>query len=237
MEKKIELECDYCGVPITEKDHKCPNCGANCTEKIKKYQEQENKEKERIRQENIEQSKKIQEDFNKPVKFVFAIAAAIIIFTFVMFFITIFGSHKGSIINEEKEIEKEGIVCKQDSYELYTYVSEKFPEHYNTPEGYQKIAFHIICENKGDTEDMVTGFDIKLTADDYSVKYADIKAGTFEKAVLGKAEYPSILNEDIAPGEKLQGYIGYAVPKDKKVLKLTVKGKTTTLDNPVYEGE
>ena len=28
MEKKIELECEYCGVEITEKDHKCPNCGA-----------------------------------------------------------------------------------------------------------------------------------------------------------------------------------------------------------------
>ena len=38
--KKIELECEYCGVPITEKDHKCPNCGANCTERIKKYKEQ-----------------------------------------------------------------------------------------------------------------------------------------------------------------------------------------------------
>lgn len=235
MEKRIELECDYCGVPITEKDHKCPNCGANCTDKIKKYKEQEEKEKERIRQENIEQSKKIQEEFNKPVKFVFAIAAAIIIFTFVMVFIGIFTTTKNDGFADDEE--KEGIVCKQDSYELYSYVSDNFPEQYNTPEGYQKIAFHVVCENKGDEEERITGFDVKLTADDYAVKWADLKVGMFEKAEQGKAEYPSLLNEDIAPGEKLQGYVGYMVPKDKKVLKLTVMDKTTTLDNPVYEGE
>ncbi len=235
MEKKIELECDYCGVPITEKDHKCPNCGANCTEKIKKYKEQEEKEKEIIRQQNIEQSKKIQEDFNKPVKFVFVIAAVIIVFSIVLFFITMFGMHGKSDIEEQTA--KEGITCKQDSYELYSYVSDNFPDQYNTPEGYQKIAFHITCENKGDEEDSITGFDVKLTADDYAVKMADLKTGMFEKAVQGKAEYPSLLNNKISPGEKLQGYIGYTVPKDKKVLKLTVAGKTTTLDNPVYTGE
>lgn len=234
-EKKVELECDYCGVAISEKDYKCPNCGANCTDNIKKYKKQKEAEDEKIRQENIEMSKKIQEDFNKPVKFVFVIAIVMFIFIFAMIIVGISAAHD-DFDSEFDDKEELGIECKQDSYELYNYVSDNFPEHYNTPDGYQKIAFHIICENKGETSDSLTGFDVKLTADDYAVKMADLKVGTFERVVQGKGEYPSILNNEIGSGEKLQGYLGYLVPKDKKVLKLTVLDKTTTIDNPVYEG-
>ena len=43
MEEK-ELICEYCKVPIKESDHKCPNCGADCTKTIrdyKKYQKEQ----------------------------------------------------------------------------------------------------------------------------------------------------------------------------------------------------
>ena len=43
MEEK-ELICEYCKVPIKESDHKCPNCGADCTKMIrdyKKYQKEQ----------------------------------------------------------------------------------------------------------------------------------------------------------------------------------------------------
>ncbi len=228
-EKKIELECDYCGVAIKETDIKCPNCGANCSQKIKNYKKQKEKEEEEIRRKN---SEALSKSFDAPVRVIIPVG---IVFFAILFIMIIVGISRAS--KAVNDLEEEGIVCKQDSYELYSYVSDKFPSQYNTPEGYQKIAFHVVCENKGKSSDSLNGFEVKLTADDYAVNFADLKVDIFERVEEGKEEYPQIMYNEIGPGEKLQGYVGFLVPKDKKVLKLTIDGKTTTLDNPVYEGE
>ena len=96
--------------------------------------------------------------------------------------------------------------------------------------------------DKGDSDEMITGFDVKLTADDYAVKEASLETGPFETVVKGKESYPKIRSSIIEPGEKAKGYAGFTVPKDKKKLKLKIDLSTSDdividIDNPVYEGE
>ncbi|MBR6137846.1 MAG: DUF4352 domain-containing protein [Bacilli bacterium] len=240
--KKIELECEYCGVPITEKDHKCPNCGANCTERIKKYKEQKAVETEEEKQRRIKQSEEIQKAMEAPVKVVFGVAIGIIVLVMIIFFVAIFGARntthdvEGTVDAEyQEEAETKTMSCTMDSYELYEYKSDNFPESYNTPEGYQKIAFHVSCTNVSKTDIYISPMDVKLTADDYPVEKANLKTGVFEKAVQGKASYPAITGNSIKSDEKIQGYVGYLVPKDAKTLKFSIKEITITLDNPAYE--
>ena len=236
MSEKVDLVCDYCGVAITEKDHKCPNCGANCSDKIKAYNKQKEAEEEELRQKNIEMSKAIQKQMNAPVKFIFIFAFAIFIFIFIMIIVgfTSFYSNNedDNWLGEDEEAAE--LKCSQDTYELYAYTSDSFSSS-KTPEGYQKIAFHVSCENISDDSVMITGFDVKLKADDYAVEVASLETKPYEKVVQGKAKYPSLLNNTIESGEKIQGYVGFLVPKDKKQLKLTVKDDTFTIDNPVYK--
>lgn len=241
-ENKIELECDYCHLPITEKDHKCPNCGADCSAKIKKYKAQKAKEEEAEKERMIAQSNAIQKAMNAPVKFIIGIAIAIIIFIIVIFVVTVTGVFRGKEIQQEQlnggyqeEVKQGGLTCSLDSYEYYTYVSDKFPDQYNTPKGYQKIAFHLVCENTGKSKAYLSPFDVSLTADDFPVEDAELKTGMFEEAVDGEASYPLIVGNYIRSNEKLQGYVGFLVPKDKKELKLKIKDMVITMDNPAYE--
>jgi len=241
--KKIELECEYCGVPITEKDHKCPNCGANCTDRIKKYKEQQAVETEEEKQRRIKQSEEIQKAMEAPVKVIFVVAGVIILAVVAMIIIgiTTANRHNDSgpqdIVDAEyqEEVETKTMSCTLDSYELYEYKSDNFPESYNTPEGYQKIAFHISCTNISKSDIFISPMDVKLTADDYPVEKANLKTGVFEKAVQGKASYPAITGNSIKSDEKIQGYVGYLVPKDAKTLKFSIKEITINLDNPAYE--
>ena len=225
MEKKIELECDYCGVPITEKDHKCPNCGADCTVKIKNY--------------------KAQQAMKGPVRMVVAFVAVVIFIIIITMFIN-FSNHSISGVDDEsKKVEvgyDEVATSKKytitlDSYELYEYTSDNFPESYNTPAGYQKVAFHFIYQNLTDDIQHLSISEVRLTADDYTVDGSSLKTGVFEKAVTGKAQYPTLLGNDVPASSKLQGYVGFLVPKDKKILKFTFENTTITMDNPVYETE
>ena len=233
MDKKIELECDYCHSALKIDHSKCPNCGADCSSKVKKYREQKEKEDEAKRQERIAESQAYQKRMKIPIIIFFGIVVFIILSSFIGVGVGMIGSTR-----KERSKEKEyKFDCRYDSYEFYAFTSDVFPEQYKTPDGYQKIAFHLTCENKKDYEDDITAFDVHLTADDYSVEMANLEPSMFEKISQGTGNYPYLLNNDIAPGEKLQGYIGYLVPKNRKKLKLTICEKTIEIDNPAYEKE
>ena len=239
-ENKVKLECDYCGVPIGEKDHKCPNCGANCTDKIKKYAEQKQQQEAIEQEKRIEQSKAIQKQMNAPVKGILIVSVCVFVII-VGFIIFSWFNYNNKITETVSKVPKAKVVCTEDSYELYEYKSDSFPKQYNTPDGYQKIAFNIVCENKSKDEESII-YDISLTADDYAVKEASLETGPFETVVKGKESYPKIRSSIIEPGEKAKGYAGFTVPKDKKKLKLKIDLSTSDdividIDNPVYEGE
>lgn len=254
MERIIELVCDYCGMEITEKSHTCPNCGADCSSKIKKYKEQK-KHEEEIKK--IEEEKRNQE-LAKSVKGVaskVAIAFIVLVLVLIVIFISlvsslskekkryeeefgansIFETKKNKKVevgfNEEANTDKYSVVL--DSYELYEYKSNEFPNQYNTPEGYQKIAFHFIYTNNSDSKLLSTM--VSLTADDYDVDKSKMEVGMFEYVAVGKDKYSQVENKYIQSGEKLQGYVGFLVPKDKKVLKFHIgEYVTITMDNPTY---
>ena len=122
-------------------------------------------------------------------------------------------------------------------YELYEYKSDEFPTHYNTPDGYQKIAFLFTIKNKSN-EELNTYFDadISLTADDYNVESSDLEKCIFCYTAVGKDSYQEIEGLKIKSGEQIKGYVGYLVPKDKKALKFRVGDDVViTMDNPAYE--
>lgn len=250
MEKKIELECEYCGVEITEKDHKCPNCGANCTDVIKKYKVQKDAQQ-------TEMSQKIAKDMEHAMKFPIIVIGLIFVVTAIIVFSSIHSFNSRSNENKDNDLIVEDTTEKKDekiqvkynetatakdynllldSYELYSYVSDNFPEHYNTPDGYQKIAFHFVYENTGDSAAYIGYRPVSLTADDYKVEDSDLKTGMFERAVQGQASYPEFGGATINEGEKIQGYVGFLVPKDKKILKFTYKKVIIEMDNPAFQG-
>ena len=264
MSKKIRLECDYCGVSITEKDHKCPNCGANCSYTIKKYQEQQEKEKEEAVENVVHQASELQKQLIGK-SFAVPIFAFIIITFFFIFFISI---GVFSYRNRTDHIESEGFSYDQtieessskvevsfnetavtkyysvilDSYELYEYSSSNFPNVYNTPDGYQKIAFHFVLENlSGSDVSTYSSFmndsaEVGLRADDYVVDSAHLMVGSQEYVVSGNSKYPEFNDHYVKSYDKLQGYVGFLVPKNAKKLKFTVGPNVViVMDNPVYQ--
>ena len=258
-EKLIELECDYCGRTIEEKDFKCPNCGADCSSKIKKYKKQKEELEEAKKKEQMEYSKKVADDLGNamvaPVKVIFVIAFVMILFITIMI-ITGIRNTRSMVEDTEDQNEVVDVVEEQkivvgyneladgkefsiilDSYEYYEYVSDNFPSSYNTPDGYQKIAFHFVVENKTKRDDYISASDIHLKADDYAVESANLSTGVFERAVVGQSDYPALQGNYVEAGEKIKGYVGYLIPKDKKTLKFSFEGMTIQMDNPVYEGE
>lgn len=254
MEKTFELVCDYCGMEISEKNHTCPNCGADCSTKIKKYKEEKKKEDEARQAEDLKKRQALAKDVKGVASKIVVVFVAVFIFVIIMIIFGVsslsnqfqnseLGSSNGSGsdvtkvkkvevgFNEDAETNKYTVTL--DSYELYEYKSDNFPAQYNTPEGYQKIAFHFIYANTGD--DKILSPVINLNADDYIVDTAKMEVGIFEYAVAGKEKYSSVEHKYIQSGEKLQGYVGFLVPKDKKVLKFHIGDNVTiTMDNPVY---
>lgn len=252
MEEK-ELICEYCKVPIKESDHKCPNCGANCTHVINEYKKQKKAEVEEFVQKRREMGQKLSADIDKSFKKV-----GIVIFSIIAIFILLisFVAHRQiennknfyKDIEEEdkvvtggykKEVKSSKIGVTLDSYELYEHKTDRFPNDMedNTKPGYQKIAFHFIIKNN--TKSVFdTAFDAKitLTADDYKVDKSSLEKCYTCYTVSGKDSYQNLYDE-IAAGEKLQGYAGFLVPKDKKNLKFKVGDNIViTMDNPVYNG-
>ena len=147
-------------------------------------------------------------------------------------------SNKKVTVKYQEKAKTNDIIVTLDSYELFEYKSDNFPEHYNTKDGYQKIAFHFIIENLSN-ETFNTTFDgkVSLTADDYKVSSTSMEKCVFCYTAVGKDNYESIQNTEIASSEKLQGYVGFEVPKDKKNLKFKFGDYIfITMDNPVYQG-
>lgn len=237
MEEK-ELICEYCKVPIKESDHKCPNCGADCTKTIREYKKYKSIEA-------AERSKKIQRDMDRSFRI-----PLIIIFTFFILFFgfIIYNAFRQveNVKNDDtkvtvkynEEAKTKDISVILDSYEMYEHKTDIFPNNMddNTKSGYQKIAFHFVIKNN--TEEVFdTRFDaiVSLTADDYKVDEADLEKCYTCYTVSGKDSYQDLYDQ-IAAGEKLQGYAGFLVPKDKKILKFKIGDNIIiTMDNPAYQ--
>ena len=256
MSKKV-LECQYCGTLITENDTTCPKCGANCSKIIKEYKEEQNRileEREAKKneledlatnmvKENFKRMEKGMNTTSKIVPFFFAIP--IIMFIIIAF--SIFSQIKeevgpkkrDSVVGEINEtIKTDDYTITIDKYEEYEYYHGTFNDC-NTKDGYQRIAFHIVLENKKEenvnSSTILKSIDLK--AGDEKVKTSSLKAdSTFCKTIQGKEEYTQIItNTSILPGDKLAGYVGYEVPKDEKTLKFIINdSKVIEIDNPAY---
>lgn len=257
MSKKV-IECEYCHTLISEDDVKCPECGANCSNVIKKYRkEQEEKEKEE-KEESLKVINSAFESFKSSSKII-TIVFSIIFITIFIFVITHFINVKKEMnsfdfgpsndieVNEDNKnvIEKvtigyketgetDGLKITLDSYELFEYHADNF-ESYNTPKGYQKIAFHFIIENVSNEDKYLYKF-IDLIADYSPVDDCKIEITRgFDKVVKGKEKYESLNGQTIRSGQTLKGYLGFVVPKDKKELNFIIKNLTIKMDNPTYK--
>lgn len=251
MEKEYELECEYCGVSITEENVKCPNCGANCTKTIRKYKELQKKKAEEEFQKKLERSTKTSKDIQNAimVPFIYFFVAFVMIVVVVMLFISSYRAHQNFEQNqgildqqhETAEVEYPEVAefgdysFVLDEYELYEYKSDSFPNQYNTPEGYQKIAFHFKYTNSSKNAYNLSYKMVSLKADGYKVDSSNLEVGVFEKVVKGKEKYPAFEGTMIKEGETFQGYLGWLVPKNRKILRFEFKDVTIVMANPVYE--
>lgn len=247
-----ELVCEYCRNGISLDDKKCPSCGADCTKTVNRYKKQrqeiEDKRNERVLSLVENSFKNINGMFK--INYVgFIITFAIIIFAFIFVIGGISSSIKNRGVssffeNEEKEkvitvkynemakTSKFNVIL--DEYEPYNYVSDQFSD-LNTPNGYKKVAFHFKITNNTD-EDLYTFSDLKIsaTADDYALEEADLEVGMFCYVTEGKEKY-SELPMTISSGSSIQGYVGYLVPSDAKVLKFKVGSVVNIeMENPVF---
>lgn len=261
MEKEPLIECEYCGSPISIYDHRCPNCSADCSHIIKKFKKEREAKKEEEKKIKQEENLKVQKHYQK--YYIFVAVLVISLFLIATFSIVTAFTRAASSQSEEFEELLEGVTTNKsemvevgfnelaetkyytiilDSYELYSYSSVHFPSHYNTPDGYQKIAFHFILNNTSSSEvstysSFNTGAQVTLKADDYVVDDAELSAGSQEYVVSGQTKYPEFNINTVNGGDKLQGYVGFLVPKSAKQLKFNVgKNVTIVMDNPAYEG-
>ena len=251
MEKSVILECDYCGERITEDDYKCPKCGASCSHIVKKYKEQQERDALEAKRQAMEREKE-EERKMLPTKMIIVFVSVIIFITALMVFFHIFSLSKQDLERNpagtaevDKKDEKMTVGYQEVAenatysiqlaeYENYEYVSESFPNQYNTPQGYQKIAFKFVFVNKS-MNSLTSSHSITLKADGFQVEESNLKIGMFESVVTGKSQYPEFNGSLIAEDETFQGYIGYLVPKDKKELVFTFKDVTIKMDNPSYQ--
>ena len=250
MSKKI-LECEYCKTIITEKDTTCPKCGANCSSVIKKYQKeleeeekQKQKELEDKQKEMLEKSKKVMKVAATGFGINFVVATIIIIAVFIGIGVLAFRQVGGprtkktveGTLNEKVEAAKYALTL--DSYETYEYYDDFF-KNCNTKEGYQKVAFHFVVENTSEetisTSNIVYNVDVK--AEDEVVYSSDLNADDhFCDVVQGKKEYNKLPSTNLLAGDKVSGYLGYQLPKDKEKLKFVIDNSVVIeMTNPVYE--
>ena len=246
MEEK-ELICEYCKVPIKEDNLKCPNCGADCSKIIREYKKYK---KDKIISSQYATRDEINKSFKKTGNVIGATFIIIIAIVFIFIAsITVFAyksirSHNSNSATagyKEKASTDEMAVTLQE-YELYEYKSDE-NSYANTPDGYQKIAFRFLIENKGHNELTSTfGFGIKLTADDYKVESATLEKCSTCQVVKGRDKYENFDRFDINPKAKEQGYVGFLVPKNRKksVFDIGDNGFSDhifiEMDNPAYKG-
>lgn len=262
MSKK-NIECEYCHTLISEDDIKCPECGANCSNVIKKYRAEQEKKEAEERQKREEQGKAVFDNVNQAFKTTKIVSTVfIIIFACVFLFIITNAFNQirrnnesrkdnNTVVNKDDDTDKKdekvtvgyqetaetsSLKITLDDYELYEYHSNNF-ENRNTPKGYQKIAFHFTVENKSERE-ISTYSLVELTADDYKVETSRLEQSPgFEEVVSGKAKYEALAGSYLGSGKTLKGYVGYLVPTDKKVLKFYIgEDITIEIENPAFEG-
>ena len=227
MGKKV-IECEYCHTLISEEDTKCPSCGANCSAAIKKYRKEQ---EEKAKAEKDKMMKTFGDVANAGSKtfrtamIIIAIPFVIIPILFIVFAVTSANNHNKiekdfdeNIVEVEKEKEQEPVtvgyqeeaVTKNikvtlSSYEKYAYYSEHF-DTYNTPDGYQKVAFHFEIENLTNNDYFLWSDGISLSADDYDVEKTSLKApgSSFAKVVEGKESYEDISRGTVKGNSKLK---------------------------------
>ena len=247
MEEK-ELICEYCKVPIKESDHKCPNCGADCTKTIRDYKKYQ-------KEQTIAAQYATKEEINKTFKRTGNVIGAtfiIMIFIVIAFivggiFLTYkvisnqFNSNTTATAGFKEKASTSDMAVTLQEYDLYEYRSDQ-DTYANTPDGYQKIAFRFLIENKGHSElTSMFGFGIKLTADDYKVESATLEKCSTCQVVKGRDKYESFDRFDINPKAKEQGYVGFLVPKNRKKLVFDIGDNGFSdhifieMDNPAYK--
>lgn len=256
MSKKV-LQCEYCRHLITEKDVKCPNCGANCSSIIKKYKEEQiAEEKAQEEKMNAERTAQ-QEQAKKNVKAValgFGITSLvpIILFIVTVIFIVVIvaansfrfnhnsGSSKETVTGtiEDSIEELDGYTISIDKYEFYEYSHKTFTDC-NTKKDYQRIAFYLTVENTSDKA-MDTYFlsrDIVMKANNEVVSSSSLRASDhFCDVVSGKEEYTKLGGSKLLAHDKVSGYVGFEVPKNAEKIKFIINDdKVIEIDNPAYE--
>lgn len=244
MSKKI-LECQYCKSIITEKDTTCPKCGANCSDVIKAYRKEMEEEEKKKQEEMKEASKKVINAVSTGYKInyiIFVVAFVIILGIIVAMAFSMFSIGKGSkktvTGSLDEEIKGPEYTLKIDNFETYEYYDDFF-KNCNTKEGYQRVAFHFVIENTTDktisTSNVVYHIDLK--AEDEVVNQSDLDAEQhFCNVVQGKAQYNKLPTTNLLAGDKVSGYLGFEVPKNKETLKFIVdESIIVEMANPVYE--
>lgn len=253
--KKI-LECQYCGSIITEKDVTCPKCGANCSDVIKNYRkalEEEEEAKKKLSKEEMEAMKKKSQEIQKaisiPFYLVFGAVFLIVIFTFFMIFNnirnqsssnrdrdTVQGTLHEEAFDTKDEAPKYNILV--DQYEEYEYYDDFFHDC-NMKEGYQWVAFHFVIENITDetisTSSIVNHISLKVEDEMANKKF--LKADDhFCEVRRGKNDYTELPSTNLLAGDKISGYVGFEVPKNKEKMKFILDDDyVIEMDNPVYE--
>ena len=256
MGKKV-LQCEYCRHLITEEDVKCPNCGANCSNIIKKYKE-ELAEEERIANEKVEKERTEKEEHAKKtakaIALGFGITSLVPIILFIVSVVFIFGmvfffgireaKNNGTTKEEVSETvvdtkeELEGYTISIDKYEFYEYYDKTFTQC-NTKSGYQRIAFYFTIENTGEksieTYSLIYG--IQLKANNEVVSSSSLRADDhFCNVRQGKKDYTKLSGTKLLAKDKLSGYIGYEVPTGAEKLKFIIdEDHIIEMDNPAYK--
>lgn len=251
--KKDDLICEYCKTGISLEDKKCPNCGADCTKTINEYKKKRQEIEDDLNNRKIAIIENTFKKVGSAIKISFVIPIIIFVLAIGMaVFIGIMVSKNTSdnkvpfVDEKQKKEEKVSVKYNElaetnnftiilDKYEVYNHVSDDFPNQYNTPEGYKKVAFNFVINNKSDNPvDLIFDNKISGTADDYNLEETDLEICMFCKAIEGKEKYSS-LPKIVTEGNKIQGYIGYLVPTSAKNLKFNVGSLVTIeMDNPVY---
>lgn len=233
MSKKI-LECSYCKSIIKETDTTCPKCGANCSDVIKKYHEEKDKETKAIADD-------IGKAFTKPILImvIFTIIAIIMVMAFIFFFS--FNTRDRSQIKGfvDNSIETEKYDIKIEEFEEFEYYDDFFSSRCNTKEGYKKIAFKIVFENKSGINIRTNNFLNSLTvkAEDEVLSTVKLIEDTnFCQVIKGTNNYNGFPSTDVLPNDKVSGYVGYEIPKNKKKIKFIFnKNQFVEIDNPAYQ--
>jgi len=244
MGKKV-LQCEYCRHIITETDTKCPNCGANCVNVIKKYKAEQEAEAEKRKNE-------LQNQAQQAAKAVGVGFGAFAIFPVVIFIIILIvtavaifgirnkdtGSKKTVTETINESVKTDNYTITIDEYEFYEYSHDTFRDC-NTKDGYQRIAFHFVIENTGENTltNMSLPYKITAKADSEVLNKSSIHADrSFCNLKQGKKDYNDISGSKILVGDKESGYIGYEVPTNAEKLKFIIDEEhIIEMDNPAYK--